>query len=201
MNIRRKGVLEQFEDPQIKQILQFNSDNSRELSSDKDGLMLGYYLEFLKQTDCIDGEILELGTYKGVTSILFAKFLDIIKSNKKIHTFDTFEGMPYNDKFSTAKNVKGSFGDTSYEFVKSQYKKYGVADRIVIHKGLFENTLESLKNNKFSFVLLDCDVYDALKFCLPFINKRLNGVVVFDDYEQDLSRKARWGMTKAVDEI
>ena len=55
MNIRRKGILEQFDDPQIKQILQFNMDNSRELSSDKDGLMLGHYLEFLKQTDDIEG--------------------------------------------------------------------------------------------------------------------------------------------------
>ncbi len=201
LNIRRKGVLEQFEDPQVRQILQFNIDNSKELHSDKDGLMLGHYLEFLKQTDAIPGEILELGTYKGVTTILFAKFLDAIKSSKKIHAFDTFEGMPYEDRFSTAKNVKGSFGDTSYEFVKSQYEKFGVTDRIIIHKGLFENTLENLKNSKFSFVLLDCDVYDASKFCLPFIDERLNGIVVFDDYEEDPNRKARWGMTKAVDEF
>lgn len=201
LNIRRKGVLEQFDDPQIRQILQFNIDNSKELQSEKDGLMLGCYLNFLKETDEMDGDILELGTYKGVTTILFAKFLNVIKSRKKIHTFDTFEGMPYEDKFSTARNVKGSFGNTSLEFVRSQYEKFSVADRIIIHKGLFENTLSSLQDNKFSFVLLDCDVYDATKFCLPFIDERLTGIVVFDDYEQDPNRKARWGMTKAVNEF
>lgn len=201
LSVRRKGALEQFKDPQIKEILQFNIDNSKKLFGDKDGLMLGYYLEFLKQTDKIEGNVLELGTYKGVTTILFAKFLELIESNKKIHTFDTFEGIPYEDKFSTAKNAKGSFGDTSLEFVKSQYEKFGVAERIIIHKGMFENTLNDLKDSCFSFVLLDCDVYDASKFCLPFVDKRLNGIIAFDDYEQDMSRKARWGMTKAVDEF
>lgn len=128
--------------------------------------------------------------------------LDLIKSKKKIYTCDTFSGIPYEDKHSTAKNAKGNFDDTSLEFVKSQYKEFGVADRIVIIPGLFEETLyKELNFNKFSFVLLDCDVYDATKFCLPFIDERLSGIVCFDDYEQDQSRKPRWGMTHAVNEF
>lgn len=202
MGIRRKGVLEQFTDPDILKILKFNNDNYEMLHSDKDGLMLGHYLEFLKQTDHVDGDILELGTYKGVTTILFAKLLDLIKSDKKIYTCDVFTGLPYEDKHSTAKNTVGNFGDTSYEFVNSQFDKFNVSQRITVIKGLFEDTLyKTLDKNKFSFVLLDCDIYDSTKFCLPFIDDRLNGIVAFDDYEQDPNKKPRWGMTRAVNEF
>lgn len=133
---------------------------------------------------------------------MFSKLLDLINSKKKIYTCDAFIGLPYNDKFSTWKNAKGEFADTILEFVKSQFEKFGAKQRIEIIDGLFENTLyQKLSNNKFSFVLVDCDIYDSTQFCLPFIYERTNGVIAFDNYEIDKSKQSTWGETKAVDEF
>jgi len=135
--MRLNGVIESFDDPDVKKMLKFNLENLEQLQSHKDGLALGHYLQFIKATENIDGDILELGTYKGVSTVLFSKFLDLIGSKKKIYTCDVFTGLPYDDKFSTSKNVKGEFGDTDLEFVKSQFKKFNVTDRIEIIPGLF----------------------------------------------------------------
>ena len=200
--MRMKSNMQSFSDFNVRQILQFHLENLESLQSHKDGLILGRYLEFLKQTDNLDGDILELGTYKGISTICFAKFLDLIHSKKKIYTCDVFTGLPYEDKFSSSKNVKGEFGDTSLDFVKSQFTKFKVNDRIEIIPGLFEETLyQKISNHRFSFVLVDCDIYDATKFCLPFIDERTNGIIAFDDYSKDKSIEAVWGETKAVDEF
>jgi O-methyltransferase len=69
---------------------------------------------------------------------------------------------------------------------------------------LFENTLyQKLSEQKFSLVLLDCDVYDATKFALEFIYPRMttNGIIVLDDYERAYTEKPLWGATKAIDEF
>ena len=64
---------------------------------------------------------------------------------------------------------------------------------------------EKLKNNNFSIVIIDCDLYDATKYSLDFVWLRLskNGFIIFDEYEGrplDMKR-SKWGETKAVNEF
>lgn len=72
-------------------------------------------------------------------------------------------------------------------------------ETVLIIPGFFEDTLKLVKDEKFSFVYLDCDLYDSYKVCLELFYPRMNpgGIILFDKYcEPD------WpGAAEAIDEF
>ena len=170
------------------------------------GQNMGLLLEFIETTKDLEGNILELGTYKGGTTIMFAKLLQELKSKKRIFACDTFTGFPYDDLDPTEQNKIGNLRDTSFEHVSEKFKKFNVNDKISIIKGKFEDTLfQKLSDQKFSFVLFDADLYKSTKFALDFVYPRLinGGIMVFQDYElgNEKTTKFAWGERQAVDEF
>ena len=200
--ILTKSIMNQFE-PSVIEELNFYIKNHYELQDLQDGRDMGHLLTFIKDNESVKGDILELGSYKGGTTIMIAHFLKKIKSVKKVFACDAFIGLPYDDKFSTrAKNSVGMFSDTSAKLVLDKFRKFEVDDKIQLLEGLFEDTLnEKLANNNFSIVLIDCDLYDATKYCLEFVYPRLNknGLIILDDYQN--LENPEWGETKAADEF
>ena len=197
-----KVISTQFE-PSVRDELSFFVKHHSELEAEQDGLDMGNVLTFIKETENLEGNILELGTYKCGTTIMMARFLKKIKSKRKVIGCDAFIGLPYEDKHSLQKNAKGWLSDVTVEYVLEKIKKFEVDDKITIIKGLFEETLyKSLSEKKFSVVLIDCDVYDAAKFSLEFVYPRLveGGIIMFDDYDRVDRKNPIWGETKAVDE-
>jgi O-methyltransferase len=130
--------------------------------------------QFAKQANNLDGNVAEVGVYKGGTAKLFSKIF-----NKSIHLFDTFEGMPETDLIKD-KHKKGDFRDTSLELVKD----FLIGDNIHFYKGFFPNTAENIKDKKFCFVHIDADIYKSVYDCCSFFYERLvnNAIMVFDDY-------------------
>lgn len=55
---------------------------------------------------------------------------------------------------------------------------------ISIHKGFFKDSLVKVEDQMFSFVHLDCDIYESYKQCLEFFYDRLSpgAIVLFDEY-------------------
>ena len=100
--------------------------------------------------------------------------------NKILHLFDTFSGLPPLDP---EKDICkwDDFSDTSLEEVSSFLKGY---QNIKFHKGLFEDTLHSVQEEKFCFVHVDCDLYWSVRQCCEFLYPRMvvGGIMVFDDY-------------------
>lgn len=138
-----------------------------------------------------EGEIGEVGVYKGGTGKLIAKTCP----NKRIHLFDTFSGMPKEDP-SIDHHRKGDFSDTSLESAQEFFMD---CDNVVFHPGFFPNTAHAVKDRSFCFVYVDVDIYQSVKDCLEvFYNKMVpGGIIVFDDYEW----KACPGVKKAVIEF
>jgi len=202
-NLLTKVISTQFE-PLIRDELSFYLKHHFELEDLQDGLDMGNVLSFINETENLEGDILELGTYKCGTTIMMARFLKNIGSKRKVIGCDAFKGLPYDDKHSSQQNAKGMFSDVTVEYVLEKIKKFGVDDKITIIEGLFEETLlKSLSEQKFSMVLLDCDLYDAAKFSLEFAYPRLveGGLIMFDDYDRTGRNNPEWGETKAVDEF
>ena len=72
-------------------------------------------------------------------------------------------------------------------------------DNVKLIKGLVEDVLPTMKDQKFSFVNVDVNSYYATKFCLEFFKDRMEkgGIIFLDDYNQ-----VAWqGATLAADEI
>ena len=188
----------------IRKQMSFYLKNNSELQAVQEPLGIAIWLNFINKTKKLEGEILELGVYKGGMTILSANLLQSLYSKKTIFACDSFSGIPYEDKFSNVAHSVGQFGDTSKEYVEKKIKKFKHSKHVTLIPGLFEDTLyQKLSKQTFSLVLLDCDVYDATKFALEFVFPRMtkNGIIMLDDYERSYTEKPLWGATKAIDEF
>ena len=187
--------------PDVQSELKFYSENYSDLEIGQTIDDVGFTLTCLKETDMLDGDILELGTYKCGASIMMARFLDRINSKKKIYTCDGFVGLPYDEK-NRDNYPKGHFSDTSYEYVTEKLKKFHVHDRVSVIEGLFHESLGRLSEKNFSFILIDCDLYESARQALDFSYPRLvgNGIMMFHDYNIYDDVPLRWGITTAVNE-
>jgi predicted O-methyltransferase YrrM len=81
--------------------------------------------------------------------------------------------------------VKDHFSDTGLEYAQWKYEMFGVADRIQLVQGRFEDSLDhTLAHEMFSLAFLDCDLYQSAKYSLTWLTSRLanGGVIVMHDY-------------------
>ena len=155
----------------------------------KNRLFMLYQL--LRYVNKMDGDIAEVGVYKGGTAKLIAK----TAPQKNVYLFDTFSGMPAIITEIDMYKVK-DFGDTSLLSAKSFLSD---CPNVTFYKGIFPDTASAIKDKKFSFVYIDADLYNSVKDSLEFFYERLveRGIIVIDDYES-------WacpGVKKAVSEF
>lgn len=132
---------------------------------------------FIKQTESLDGDIVEVGVFEGGT----AEVLIEHSKNKQVFLFDTFEGIPYDD-IEGGYHKEGDFKSTKYNELIEEYKSN---NRVNIIKGIFpDESGQAVQEKKFSLVHLDVDVYKSYKDCLDFLYPKVvkGGVIVFDDY-------------------
>ncbi len=130
----------------------------------------------------LEGDFAECGVYKGGTAFLIANTLMKNSfSERQVHLFDTFAGMPAtaNEDPSTLK--EGDFGDVSVNAVKDYLE---IFPRVVFHPGFIPKTFEAVEDKKFAFVHIDVDLYQTAKDCYSFFYDRMarGGVMICDDY-------------------
>lgn len=131
----------------------------------------------------IPGDIVELGCFDGNTSILMQKTLDQLGSKKRIHVYDSFEGLPdKSDKDGDTVFYAGSC-KTQKEAVIQNFKKHK-ATLPTIHEGWFADTLPKGLPKKISFAHLDGDFYSSILESLVHVYPKLSkgAVVIIDDY-------------------
>jgi len=149
--------------------------------------------QFARQVAQLPGDVAEVGVYKGGTAKLLARVFG--STDKSIHLFDTFSGMPPTDP---EKDVlkKGVFGDTSLETVKGYLND---CEHICLYRGVFPETAKSVEDQVFCFAHVDVDIYRSVMDCCEFFYPRLQngGIMIFDDYGD----RSCPGAKAAVDEF
>jgi O-methyltransferase len=145
----------------------------------------------------IQGDMAELGVYKGSTARLIHHYLP----ERHLHLFDTFEGFTERsvlaEKENTDFSTKGhKFSDTSLDGVRRYVAQQN--DNVHYYPGYFPDTIPpGFSDLRFSFVSLDADLYEptleGLKFFYPRMSSR--GMIAVHDYN------AWIGARKAVDEF
>jgi O-methyltransferase len=131
----------------------------------------------VEKTGKIEGDIAELGTYRGGSARLICE----AKDERRFHIFDTFEGLPIlckNDDHGQFEQGKFS---SSYDYVKSILEPY---PNVHLYKGLFPSTAGPIAQYSFSFVHLDADIYESTKEGLCFFYSRMSsgGMILSHDY-------------------
>ncbi len=137
----------------------------------------------LGQVNNVEGEVLEVGTWRGGTGCLLGRRAMDLGLKSRIFLCDTFEGVvKTSDKDSSY--TGGEHADTSIPVVQELMGKLGV-DNIKILKGIFpEDTASEVEDLKFRLCHIDVDVYQSGKDILDWVWPRLSlgAVVVFDDF-------------------
>lgn len=145
----------------------------------------------------IEGDVVELGVYKGYT----AKLIHHYMPERKLHLFDTFEGFSERsvavENENTGHKILGThFADTSLDAVKNFISQKN--DNVSLYQGYFPETIpDTFSNIKFAFVHLDADLYEPIFEGLKFFYPRMtqNGMIVVHDFNA-------WpGARKAVEDF
>lgn len=148
----------------------------------------------------VDGDVVELGCYKGLTSIEIAKALKLAGSTKKLYLYDSFAGLPEKTKADSSP-AGGQFAAGELSATKDEvlrlFKKANLKPA-KIKKAWFSDLKSADMPEHIAFAFLDGDFYESIKTSLDLIWPRLRSgsVVVVDDYQNE----ALPGVQKAVDE-
>lgn len=159
------------------------------------------------------GDFLEFGVALGGSAILIASQCP---PEYAFHGYDVFSMIPppgpeddershqrYEDIRSgrskgLGKGVYYGYQDDLYERVCQRFAEFGLPvddERIALHKGLFEDTLDPADRRPVAFAHIDCDWYEPVRYCLNALAGRLapGASIVLDDYND------YGGCRKAVD--
>ncbi len=142
----------------------------------------------------LDGDIAELGVYKGNTAVMLAHLARQIGSTA--YLLDTYEGFDASDLAGVDANKRMEFADTSLEQVRALVGEPNV--RYV--KGFFPGTADQIPHDsRFCLVHIDCDLYAPFRASLDYFYPRMvpGGFMVLHDYSS-----LHWdGAERAVDEF
>lgn len=150
----------------------------------------------------IPGDFVECGVWKGGSSglmgLLLASRSELGK--RKLHLFDSFEGLPEPGEHDGQSAAEYSGGANSGNLHSVHQCEAGLDEvkaflltelglpetHLAFHKGWFQHTIPALGSEPASIALLrlDGDWYESTKVCLDYLYPRLSkgGVVLLDDY-------------------
>lgn len=152
----------------------------------------------------VPGCFAEFGIALGGSGVLISRAAQA--DNRAFHGFDVFGMIPppsaeRDDEKSNERYQQiaeggsvGIGGDTYYGYIDNLYDqvcdtfaKYDVPCRdgaVMLHKGLFDETLPHVDLGAVAFAHIDCDWYDPVLYCLealdPFMSS--GGKIILDDY-------------------
>ncbi|MBR0467929.1 class I SAM-dependent methyltransferase [Candidatus Saccharibacteria bacterium] len=170
----------------------WKNDQVSELETEK-------ILETAKDCLLVEGDFVELGCYRGDTSLLLAELL-VEKPVKKLWIYDSFEGLPEKseeDESEVGKDFQqGELAVTKRE-VKARFLRAGLPVPI-IKKAWFNELIKVDLPEKIAFAFLDGDLYGSIRDSLRLVEGKMSngGVIMVHDYDNP----ALPGVVKAVDE-
>jgi O-methyltransferase len=131
----------------------------------------------------VPGDVVELGCYEGTTGIILQTTLDQYGSDKRLHLYDSFQGLPARSPKDGDTRFQAGDCKTAVAAVVRNFERYGV--RLpTIHPGWFRDTLPGDLPDLIAFAHLDGDFYSSVRESLEHVYPRLakGAVVVVDDY-------------------
>jgi O-methyltransferase len=126
----------------------------------------------VKACEKLPGDMAEVGVFRGGTAAIM-----LAASKKRLHLFDTFEGLPHGEDDLEKGEWAGSLTE-----VKDNLARW--LDRIEWYPGLFPNSAPRDSNLSFSFVHLDLDLYSSTSAALQWFWPRMvpGAVILSHDY-------------------
>jgi O-methyltransferase len=158
-------------------------------------IMRLYELWYLDdQLKHVEGEYIEIGTYKGGSAALIAKK----NSNSTFFVCDTFQGVASASEHDN-KYLGGEHSDVTKKDIVNFFNSLQIKNYKII-EGIFpESASNFLDNTKIKYCHIDVDTYLSAKNSYDFLWNKISkgGMIIFDDY----GFIGTEGVTKFVNEI
>lgn len=129
------------------------------------------------------GDILEIGCWRGGSSLVIAATAARFKPTSHFYICDTFQGLVKSGPNDNC-HKDGDFQDTSKEHVENLLSRHGL-NNFSICQGIFpDQTAHMIHSRKLSLIHVDVDIYQCYVDILHWSQHRLTpgGILVFDDY-------------------
>jgi O-methyltransferase len=130
----------------------------------------------------VDGDLVEVGCNEGQSSVLITKLINSFESSKRLHVYDSFEGLPSTGR-EDGNSYKGGDLATSEDKLNRNFQTHNLRLPF-IHKGWFHDTLPDGLPERISFAYLDGDLYESIMVSLRYVYPRLSkgAICLIDDY-------------------
>jgi hypothetical protein len=136
-----------------------------------------------QQVRNLPGDFVELGVFRGHTTMFLAEYLDFGAWDKRWWLFDTFEGIPDDQVDPGWETVnKGAYGGTfTFEEVRDRFAPFGNID---VTKGRVPEIFETVCPEQIAFMHIDLNNATAEVGALDALYDRISpgGIIVFDDF-------------------
>jgi hypothetical protein len=136
-----------------------------------------------QQARSVPGDFVELGVFRGHTTLFLAEYLDFASWDRTWWLFDTFEGIP-EDQLDPgwAQVNKGAYGGTfSFEEVRDRFAPF---PNITVTKGRVPEVFAEVCPERIAFMHIDLNNSTAEIGALEALYDRTSpgGIIVFDDF-------------------
>jgi O-methyltransferase len=140
-------------------------------------------LNCLQSVETIAGDVCELGCNCGTTSLFIKRYLNAANSQKRLHCYDSFQGLPdpsKADECGSARYSKGTCSASQAQFEKN-FMQAGL-ELPDIHAGWFINASYP---ERISFSFFDGDLFQSIKdsFAMVWPHLSTGGIIVIHDYQ------------------
>jgi O-methyltransferase len=136
-----------------------------------------------QQASGLEGDFVELGVFRGHTTMFVAEYLEFASLAKRWWLYDTFEGIPDDQVDPGWESVnRGAYGGTfSFEEVRDRFAAF---PNITVTKGRVPEVFEEVCPERISFMHIDLNNSTAEVGALNALYERITpgGVIVFDDF-------------------
>jgi O-methyltransferase len=168
------------------------------------------------------GDVLEFGVLGGWSARLICEAMRDVFNLNNIHLFDSFEGLPdyaseidktsyeiggrdiWSDKMRFPADFLKQFGQPHEWHIRDRISEVIRAERILIHKGYYSETLKEDLGIKAALVHIDCDLYQSTAEVLWGLHRMKSFqdgcVLLFDDWNCNRANP-RYGERRAFQEF
>jgi hypothetical protein len=138
----------------------------------------------VRQAAPVPGDFVELGVFRGHTTIFLAEYLEFAGWDRRWYLYDTFEGIPADqmDADWEVRNERAYNAETySFEEVRDRFAGF---PNIEVIQGRVPEVLAEVSPKEIAFLHVDLNNATAEIQALDALFDRVSpgGVIVFDDY-------------------
>jgi O-methyltransferase len=158
----------------------------------------------------VPGDFAEVGCNAGFSSVILQKLLAEQGNGRRLHCFDSFEGLPGTLDARDRNAYAPGDMTASRQWFEDNFKAVGL-ELPVVHQGWFQDTLPGGLPDRISFALIDADLYASTRAALENVYPRLSpgaicmlGVYCDESVHVPLTRNVKYlspGVKAAVDEV